>query len=207
MLGCRPLTDDEISQAMQHLHGSKAKERDRCMLVLGLRTGFRISELLSLRVWDVVQYGKVLPQVRVYRRFMKGKKKTRIVPLNIEARKALARWLPILYRWRGNLPDTYLFQSFKGGAITRQHASRIMRTLAAQFHWPPPVSTHSLRKTFAFKVYAQACKGWKPHKENPLRVVQVALGHASMNTTVLYLGLDEAEVTRCVLSVDYGGAA
>lgn len=207
MLGCRPLESCEIAQALDVLKGSRTRLRDRCLFELGLYTGFRISELLSLQIWDVARYGKVLERVRVARKSMKGKRASREVPLNMQARKALARWLPVLFRWRGNLPDTYVFQSGKRGAITRQHAARMMRDLAARFGWPPQIGTHSLRKTFAKAVYAEASRRWRPGREMPVREVMKALGHRSTEVTERYLGLDVAAVDSLVLSLNFGGAA
>ncbi|OIO03147.1 MAG: hypothetical protein AUJ49_04930 [Desulfovibrionaceae bacterium CG1_02_65_16] len=207
MQGCRPLEQREIEQALTALNGSRTRRRDRCLLLMGIYSGFRISELLSMRVWDVVQYGKVLTRVRVARKHMKGSRKSREVALNVKARKALAEWLPTLFRWRGNLPDTFVFQSMKGGAITRQHAARIMRGLAARFSWPPQIGTHSLRKTFAKGVYEQACKHWRPGRELPIRVAQKSLGHRSSEVTERYIGLDEAAVDSVVLALDFGGGA
>lgn len=206
MRGCRPLEQREIDQAFGVLKHSRIRLRDRCLFQLGLYTGFRISELLSLRVWDVVRYKKVLHRVRVMRSSMKNSK-TREVPLNHQARKALAEWLPVLFRWRGNLPDVFVFQSVKRGAITRQHAARIMRDLATRFGWPPHIGTHSLRKTFARAIYAEACKRWKPGRELPIREVMKALGHKSVDVTEAYLGLDVAAVDSLVLSLNFGGAA
>jgi len=204
MLGCRPLEKAEIEQALTALQGSRTRQRDRCLFLMGMYSGFRISELLSLRVWDVVQYRQVLQRVHVERSNMKGKKRSREIPLPTNARKALAAWLPILFRWRGNLPDTYVFQSTKGGHITRQHAARIMRDLAQRFGWPPKIGTHSLRKTFAKGVYALARKHWRPGMENPLREVMKALGHSSMAITERYLGLDVAAVDSLILQLDFG---
>lgn len=206
MQGCRPLEKHEVEQALEALKGSRTRQRDRCLFILGIYTGFRISELLSLRIWDVAQYGRVLERARVARKNMKGQLRSREVPLNVNARKALAAWLPVLYRWRGNLPDTYVFQSNKRGCITRQHAARIMRGLAKQFGWPPQISTHSLRKTFAMAVYAKSSRGWRPGQEMPVRVVMKALGHRSSEVTERYLGLDVAAVDNMVLSLDHGDA-
>lgn len=208
MRGCRPLEKTEVEQAIGYFSvGSRIRERDRCLFLLGLYTGFRISELLSLRVWDVCQYNRVLTRVRVERQNMKGKRESREVPLTLKARKALARWLPTLIRWRGNLPDTFLFQSQLGGCISRQQAWRIMADMAAQFGMEPGVGCHSLRKTFGMSAYAQANKHWRPGRENPLRQVMKALGHASVGTTERYLGLDMAEVDSLVLGIDYGEEA
>jgi integrase len=46
------MTDAEIVQVSSQLGA-----RDRAFFVLGVRTGFRVSELLSLRIADVVNAG------------------------------------------------------------------------------------------------------------------------------------------------------
>jgi hypothetical protein len=49
-------------------------KRDNCLFILVIRTGYRISELLSLRVQDVQQHGKIVDKVAVARKAMKGGK-------------------------------------------------------------------------------------------------------------------------------------
>jgi Phage integrase family len=71
MKGCRALTDDEVARVIQAFRGTYAA-RDRALFVLGIKTGFRIAELLSLRMGDVWQHGQFLDRVAVLRRYMKG---------------------------------------------------------------------------------------------------------------------------------------
>ena len=49
MKGCRPLTDTEV-ELMQAGFGGRYATRDRALFLLGVESGFRISELLSLRM-------------------------------------------------------------------------------------------------------------------------------------------------------------
>jgi len=51
--GCRPLTDDEVKLINQSFGGTFAK-RNKALFILGVRSGFRISEMLSLKVGDVL---------------------------------------------------------------------------------------------------------------------------------------------------------
>lgn len=74
--------------------------RDRALVALGLNTGFRVSELLSLNVGDVWDGERVRPQVKVARAKMKGGRgprrksvSSRAVPLNEAATSALQRYL------------------------------------------------------------------------------------------------------------------
>lgn len=206
MRGCRPLNMAEVRLALERLRGSRLAQRDRCLVQMGLYTGFRISELLSLRVGDVVQGGRVLERVVVERKNMKGKKQSRDVVLNERARAALRAWLPVLYAWRDNGPDLYLFQSTRGGRLTRRQAGRIVANLAKELGLPPKVATHSLRKTFAKFIYQRGLDNWKHGEELPVRVAMKALGHRSLDATERYLGLDVRQVDEAVSALDFGGA-
>ena len=57
MKGTRPLDNDEIRRVSGCFTGTFAV-RNRGLFMLGVSTGGRISELLSLRVGDVWQNGK-----------------------------------------------------------------------------------------------------------------------------------------------------
>jgi integrase len=59
MKGCRPLTAEEVELVQQSFGGVYA-ERDQALFLLGVKSGFRISELLSLRVGDVSQHGQLV---------------------------------------------------------------------------------------------------------------------------------------------------
>ena len=52
MKGCRPLEVAEVNRAYAAFSGRQAA-RDRCLFVLGVSSGFRVSEMLSLRIADV----------------------------------------------------------------------------------------------------------------------------------------------------------
>jgi len=52
MKGCRPLTDREVEQIAAAFSG-RYEARNRALFLLGVKTGFRISEMLSLEVRDV----------------------------------------------------------------------------------------------------------------------------------------------------------
>jgi integrase len=79
--GCRPLTDQEIEVVGKSFSGIYAK-RNKALFMRGLKTGYRITELLSLRVGDVYQHEKGIDRVTVQRRNMKGKMRSRTVILH-----------------------------------------------------------------------------------------------------------------------------
>jgi integrase len=113
MKGCRPLTDPEIA-LLTHSFGGTYALRDRAWFVVGLKTGFRIAELLSLRVGDVWQHGRVVDQVTVRRAHMKQQREGRTVPLHPDAKAALAAWVRQLRQQPGVAAQTAVFRSRKG---------------------------------------------------------------------------------------------
>lgn len=185
MKGARKLSDLEIAQIASSFRGRYAL-RDRTLFILGLSTGGRISELLSLRVKDVWQYSKPVDTIYFRKSATKGKRQGRAVPIKTAAKNAiqeLIQW----YQQQGIKlsEDTPLFFSQKGGYITRQHAHDILNKAFSSVKLQGKVSTHSLRKTYANKLLQQG---------GNLYAVKEALGHASVQTTQDYLGIDEDEL-------------
>lgn len=92
MKGCRPLTKDE-TRLLKNLFRGKLAKRNYALFVLGASTGFRISELLSLTIGDVIGTdGDFKERVTVSRQNMKGKRSSRSNLLNNEAQRALEPW-------------------------------------------------------------------------------------------------------------------
>ena len=76
MSGCRPLQAAEVVEVAQSFGGRYAL-RDRALFLVGLYTGFRITELLSLRWRDCLRHGQVAAAVTVARRAMKNEQRGR----------------------------------------------------------------------------------------------------------------------------------
>ena len=204
MKGCRPLTDAEV-RLVTDTFGGRYAARDRALFVLGVRSGFRVSELLSLKVGDVENHGRISDRVGVARRNRKGKKEGHSVALHPEAREILAMWLSVMRtRAAGREvgPDTFLFASRKGynRPITRRQALWVLRGCFDANELAGPLGTHSMRKTFANRVDRLACeKRQAGAMIDPLRVVQRALGHKNINSTLSYLSFREEDVEECIL--------
>lgn len=86
-----------------------------------------------------------------------------------------------------------MFISRKGNtAITSRHALRILSD-AARSAGLPAISTHTLRKTFADRLYDRL--------DGNVFEVQQALGHKSPASTIRYLGFKEKRVESAILSL------
>ena len=104
MKGSRPLTDEEIRKVLSTFKG-RFINRDRALFILGVKTGFRIGELISLKVSDVINGDKIVDRVSVRRCHMKGKIEGRTVIVNAEAKQTLA----LLCWWNGSKDYVVLY--------------------------------------------------------------------------------------------------
>jgi integrase len=178
--GSRPLTDQEIELVLANLKSV----RDKALALVGLRCGFRISEILSLKIENVTQYGLVANQITVNRSNMKGKQSSRTVPLHPQAKKALEDYIASMDRYD---TKTKLFP------FTRQWAHTLLKRAFDTARLEGKVSSHSLRKTYASKVHAAL-------GENIFKTQQ-ALGHKSVSSTAHYLSFNQSEIDQAILGV------
>jgi integrase len=195
MRGCRPLTPDEVAVVLQSFGGTFAA-RDYALFTLGLFSGFRVSELLSLRVKDVCQHGQLVDRVTVQRRHMKRKRESRTVPLHPQARAAVQAWLAAMpASMAPSVPDTFLFRSRKGPnrPISRVQALRILKEVFASCELRGKLGTHTMRKTFAHNVHERLGRD--------LVKTQRALGQKNITTTILYLSFRDDEITQAILAL------
>ena len=194
MRGCRPLSEPEVEAVLAHM-GGPSGARNRALFLLGVRSGFRISEILSLRLGDVVQAGRVVERVRVSRRHMKGKREGRTVLLHPAARAALATWLEELRTDGYMSTDTYVFQSRRGAnqAIGRVQAWRTLKRAFERAGLTGNLGTHSMRKTFADRIYDGL--------DGVLVKTAQALAHRSISSTASYLSFRESEIDEAILSI------
>jgi integrase len=195
MAGCRPLTSAEVAQVARTFADDFQGQRNKALFIVGVRTGFRISELLSLKVGDVYQHGQVVDEVTVAKRNRKQKTASHTLPLHQEAKQALAHWLTC-YQARehllpGHLP---LFPARQGDhkAISRVRAFQMLMDAFRACGLTGRLGTHTLRKTFAMTMYERL-------DENIFKVQQ-ALGHKWITSTQAYLPLNAEEITRAILA-------
>jgi len=90
MRGCRPLSDSEISRLLDLL-SSPAWRRERAFIVLGLRTGLRLTSMLSLRIGDMAIAGEVQNRIRIRRGTTKGRRAGYDMPLHPRRRPRPSR--------------------------------------------------------------------------------------------------------------------
>lgn len=201
MAGRKPLFESELPTVYAVLE--QMNPRDRALVTLGLNTGFRVSELLSLNVGDVWDGERVRPQVKVTRAKMKGGRgprrkavSSRVVPLNDTATQALQRYLFARLGGGQVAPEEPLFPSrFRGMRLTRWGANAIVHSVLAKagIDANGDYGTHTLRKTFCRQIYKRT--------QNDLNLTRAVMGHSSCATTQKYLHVDQEEMVQVVMSL------
>jgi len=203
MAGRKPLLETELPLVYAAL--AEFSARDRALFILGLNTGFRISELLALNVGDVWDGERIRPQVKVTRAKLKGGRgmrrkgiSSRTVPVNEAATQALQRYLfARLGEGEGEVAATDpLFPSrFHGQRLTRWGANDIVHAVLAKagIDGNADYGTHSLRKSFCRQIY----KG----TGNDLNLTRAVMGHSSCSTTQQYLHVDEEEIVSAIMGL------
>ena len=89
MKGTRSLDNNEIRLVSACFNGTFAS-RNRGLFMLGVSTGGRISELLSLTIGDVYQNRAAVTDLLFDKSVVKGGELSRAVPMNIDGRQAIA---------------------------------------------------------------------------------------------------------------------
>ncbi|SFV03812.1 site-specific integrase [Alicyclobacillus macrosporangiidus] len=182
----QPIRDRRQIEAMKRvLRGSNL--RDWLLFVLGINSGLRVSDLLSLKVADVWESGKVKDRISLRER-KTGKMKD--FPLSPNAKKAIQEYLAS--RDIGS-EDEPLFMSRKGGALQRQQAWRILNRAARMVGIKERIGTHTLRKTFGYHAYRQG---------QDIVLLQKLFNHSSPAITLRYIGIQQDEIDDVYLTVN-----
>jgi integrase/recombinase XerD len=186
----KELSPREITRIMKILEGTAHEHRDRAILWMGLGTGMRVGEIVSLKDSDVLGAdGEVFPAIRLEKHSTKSKK-SRTVDVHPIARVALAAW--ITHRnvnYPPNKINGWLFPAARSvGHLSPQGAVVALDQVfdrAGVEH----ASSHSLRRTHANMLRRNGAD---------FKIIQEQLGHSSLAITERYFVVDPAEKKQAV---------
>ena len=162
MKGTRPLDNDEIRRVSAAFTGTY-EIRNRGLFMLGVSTGGRISELLSLRVGDVYQNDRPVTDLLFDKSIVKGKVTSRAVPVNVDGRNAIAELVDWHRDRYGDIDaNRPLFPSRnKNGtlALNRQTAHDLLKEAFMAAGLNGKLATHSLpsRSFPSFAIFIFPC--------------------------------------------------
>lgn len=151
--------------------------RDRAMLHLAFAAGLRVSELVGLRLDEVV----LQPQSAIH---VQGKgRRERVLPLWKTTAKALRAWLAV----RGEATCPELFLNARGGPLTRDGFEYILAKHVAVASEKTPALD---KKRVSPHVLRHSCAMHTLEATHDIRKVALWLGHASVQTTEIYVRAD-----------------
>lgn len=161
--------------------------RDWLLFVLGINSGLRISDLLSLTVEDV--RGKERITLREQKT---GKMKD--FPLSDTCKKAICEYIKLAGVAGGVLfPSRKKGGSRGGGAISRQQAYEAINGAARAVGITGKIGTHTLRKTFGYWAYQAGVD---------ITRIQKLLNHSAPSVTLAYIGITKEELDSVYINLN-----
>jgi site-specific recombinase XerD len=156
------LSPEEVERMLEAAPGLKYK----AALSVAYGAGLRVSEIISLKICDI-------DSARMVIRVEQGKgNKDRYVMLSPHLLELLRIW------WKVAKPQGWLFPGQNPiNPLSARQLNRACHAAARMAEITKPVTPHTLRHSFATHLLEQNVD---------IRVIQVLLGHAKLDTTALY---------------------
>ena len=172
------LSPEEVVRLLDAAPGLKYK----AALSVAYGAGLRVSEVVALKVGDI-------DSKRMIIRVEQGKGgKDRYVMLSPHLLELLRAW------WRATRPQGWLFPGRDPvQPMTTRQLRRACHAAAHMAEIGKPVSPHTLRHSFATHLLEQ---------NTDVRVIQVLLGHAKLDTTALYTRVATRTIRKIMSPLD-----
>ena len=173
------LTEDEINKLISindNLDDEKSI-RDKAMIDTIYSCGLRVSELINLKVKDLIVSEKLIK--------ITGKgEKQREVPIRDEALFSLKKYFEKVRNKQKIVDKQYVFLNKNGNKISRQYFWKTIKETAIKAGIFKEISPHTLRHSFATHLLSNGAD---------LRIVQEMLGHSNIETTQIYTHVAEKQ--------------
>ena len=179
--GSKDIFKPEHIQIVKLRLAQEKRFRDWLIFSLGINGRLREGDLTGLKRLDVEDETGIKKHTQIIQE-KTGKVQKFTIPE--DARKHLKHWIES----NDLQPWNFLFPSPKrlGHPLSTRHLRNLVKDFASLAGLPrDKYSSHSLRRSGADYLY---------RRTGNLKVVQVALCHASIQTTAIYLGVDDTEM-------------
>ncbi|MDG4656044.1 tyrosine-type recombinase/integrase [Ectobacillus antri] len=170
----KPIQNPHLLRKMKQFLLQSSK-RDALLFSFAVNSGLKVSEILQLKICDVVDHQGQIRQSILFRN--EKTKKHKWFAINKELHEALTAYLK-----ERTLQDRneYLLKSQKGKkSITRQHAWFILNKAAKEVGLDG-ISSHTLRKTWGYICYKSGVD---------IAFLQHFFDHSSPSKTLKYIGI------------------
>ena len=172
---CKEFLKNRVENAPKRYKKSYAK--DLLLFKISINIGLRVNDLLSITWEDIFK-----PGTRQFREYFVPReqktKKVRQIFINKSFRAAVKEYLKYI-------PNTklegYVFTNRQGNRLSDASVDKMLKLLEKELNLEN-LSTHSLRKTFAYHLYMQT---------NDISLIQEILQHSSVAVTRRYLGISQ----------------
>lgn len=173
------LSPEEVARLLDAAPGLKYK----AALSVAYGAGLRANEVISLKVSDI-------DSTRMVIRVEQGKgRKDRYVMLSPHLLTLLRAW------WKAARPQGWLFPGRdRVQPMTTRQLNRACHAAAQMAEIDKRVSLHTLRHSFATHLLEQNID---------VRVIQVLLGHAKLDTTALYTRVATKTISEVISPLDH----
>lgn len=171
---------------------SLLNDKKKCVIgfyiIFSINTGLRISDTLKLTHKMMSDEGKI-------NIIEKKTKKQREITLNDTTKKAYEKLVSMLNEASERFNENdFIFISQKGSVYKTQSINEILKTIFSTKKYQ--ISSHSLRKSFARRVYQN-----QNESENSLILLSDIFGHSSISITRRYLGIRQETISNVYLSL------
>ena len=202
MNSVEPIREIKIIKSIRSILKSQSI-RNELLFIFGINVGLRISDILKLKIEDLVKSN--VKTVRDYVIITEKKTgKTKKFYIGDIVKKVIENYIKELYNLDVN---NYVFQSRKGEnmPITRQRAYRILNNAAEMIGIVEKnengviisgeIGTHTLRKTFGYHAYQNG---------SSLELLMDIFNHSSKSQTLRYIGITEEQKKEVYLQSNLG---
>ena len=152
--------------------------------------------MLSLQIGDVYQNRAAVTDLLFDKSIVKGGEVSRAVPVNVDGRHAiedLIHWHREHYKTIAPSCPLFPSRNKRGSvAMNRQTAHEMLKKAFQDAGFNGKLATHSLRKSFAQRVYEES---------SDIYLVQELLGHRNVSTTQKYIGVNYATARETVEAI------
>ena len=169
-------------------------ERNSLIAIFGMTTGMRIADILSLRVNEIYQKGKIVDSfkhVDIKTKHTRQKRKAHTIYLRSKAlrrrllhyiknRKSKSVWLFPVKNTKSKKSKRYI-------PLSANRYYHILNGAAHRVGIESSVGTHTLRKTFGYWFYQHG---------GSLAYLQDLFNHSNSQITIRYIDLQEQEITQ-----------
>ncbi|MCM1136312.1 MAG: tyrosine-type recombinase/integrase [Clostridium sp.] len=156
----------------------KPNARNHALIIIGLNSALRISDILQLTYGDIYNFATKEWQTHIVLKEQKTGKSNRIF-INEEIKKVMEA-----QNCSSKNPKDWIFSSRKqsGRPLSRYQAFRLVKEAAAYAGLNADISCHSLRKTFGYHAWKQG---------TPPALLMNIYNHSSYQVTKRYLCIDQ----------------